>query len=160
MPRHLMEGETIVLPTIHRHWILFVQRVVPASLLAILALLILYLAARGVVVRALGTTAVGLALGLWILIVWIQWWYAATLTLTDQRVLLERGIFVRRSKVIPLDRVQDASTRQGVIGRVLNYGDIEIDAAGPRGAELFDHAAAPEVVRDQVLILSDQMRRR
>jgi uncharacterized membrane protein YdbT with pleckstrin-like domain len=89
---------------------------------------------------------------------WLNW-QAATLTVTDQRVILELGIIIRTTKVIPLDRVQDVSTRQTPIGQFLDYGSVEIDTAGAIANELFDYASHPEMLRDQVFVLSEQLRR-
>jgi len=91
-------------------------------------------------------------------IVWLNW-QAATLTVTDQRVILELGIVIRTTKVIPLDRVQDVSTRQTPFGQFLDYGSVEIDTAGSIANELFTYAAHPEMLRDQVFVLSEQLRR-
>src|SRR5262249_33404993 len=81
-------------------------------------------------------------------------------TVTDQRVILEQGIFVRTTKVIPLDRVQDVSTTQRLVGRILDYGSVEIDTAGAIPNELFTYAAPPEMLRDPAFLLADQRRGR
>src|SRR5262249_60396253 len=57
------------------------------------------------------------------------------------------------------DRVQDVSTKQSLVGRILKYGLVEVDAAGAQGAEKFDYCRSPELLRDQVFILSEQLRR-
>ena len=74
-------------------------------------------------------------------------------------MILEEGVFIRTSKVIPLDRVQDVSTRQDFLGIFLDYGSLEIDTAGAIPNELFQYAAHPEMLRDQVFVLSEQLRR-
>jgi membrane protein YdbS with pleckstrin-like domain len=61
--------------------------------------------------------------------------------------------------VIPLDRVQDVSTRQTPFGQFLDYGSVEIDTAGAIANELFTYASHPEMLRDQVFVLSEQLRR-
>jgi uncharacterized membrane protein YdbT with pleckstrin-like domain len=62
--------------------------------------------------------------------------------------------------VIPLDRVQDVSTSQTVLGRILGYGTVEIDTAGTAGVETFGYVSRPDRVRDQVFVLSDRPGRR
>lgn len=92
---------------------------------------------------------------------WWSWltWQAGTMTITDQRVVIEEGVLRRAAKVIPLDRVQDVSTTQTLLGRLLDYGSIEIDTAGAIPNELFNFARQPETLRDQVFVLSEQLRR-
>ena len=106
--------------------------------------------------KVLFTLVVLAAAGLWGFVVWLQW-SSASLTVTDQRVILEEGIFQRNSKVMPLDRVQDVSTRQTLLGRMLDYGLVEIDVAG--SSEIFPYVRSPELLRDQVFVLSEQLRR-
>src|SRR5205085_1146325 len=75
---------------------------------------------------------------LWLIVVWIRW-RSITYTLTDQRIAIETGVFGRQEKIIPIDRVQDCTTKQSIFGRILGYGRVEVDAAGSQGAEVLDH---------------------
>ena len=161
MPKKLLAGESMVLPPIRKHWIVMVKwmlwPLVVAVVLFVLVDVILAGAVSGdarVVLTLLALTLLGLA-GYW---VWLNW-RVDMLTVTDQRVILEEGILMRTSKVIPLDRVQDVTTRQNVLGRILDYGSVEIDTAGAIPNELFSHARHPEMLRDQVFVLSEQLRR-
>jgi uncharacterized membrane protein YdbT with pleckstrin-like domain len=158
MPK-MLAGESLVLPPLHRHWIWLARDLALPTIGALLALV----AVDGLGallltpdLRVLFTLAVLGAFGLWGGVVWLQW-NAALLTVTDQRVIVEEGIFQRSSKVIPLDRVQDVSTKQTLVGRMLDYGLVEIDAAG--SSETFPYVRSPEMLRDQVFVLSEQLRR-
>jgi uncharacterized membrane protein YdbT with pleckstrin-like domain len=158
MPK-MLAGESLVLPPLHRHWIMLAKDlVVPAVGVTVLLAAVDWLAVSFVPAdfRVLFTLVVLAGVGLWGIVVWLNW-NAASLTVTDQRVILEEGIFQRSSKVIPLDRVQDVSTKQSLLGRVLDYGLVEIDAAG--SGEIFPYVRSPEMLRDQVFVLSEQLRR-
>jgi uncharacterized membrane protein YdbT with pleckstrin-like domain len=112
----------------------------------------------GDAVRVIGTLIVlAVVSGSWY-VSWLEW-QAATLTVTDQRVILELGVVIRTTKVIPLDRVQDVSTKQTPMGQFFDYGSVEIDTAGAIANELFTYASHPEMLRDQVFVLSEQLRR-
>ena len=104
----------------------------------------------------LALAAVALAL-LWFMVVWIRW-QSISYTLTDQRIKIESGVFGRQEKIIPIDRVQDCTTNQSLIGRVLGYGRVEVDAAGAQGAEVLDHLPNPGSFRDQVFMQSERRR--
>ena len=67
-------------------------------------------------------------------------------------------MFGRQEKIIPIDRVQDCTTRQSLLGRILGYGRVEIDAAGAQGAEILDHLPNPGNFRDQVFTESEKRR--
>jgi membrane protein YdbS with pleckstrin-like domain len=128
---------------------------VAAVVLATLLRLVVRDAALVVVITLVVATAVvGVS-------AWWSWlsWKLASMTITDQRVILDQGVIQRASKVIPLDRVQDVSTTQSVLGRLLDYGNLEIDTAGAIPNERFDYARHPDMLRDQVFVLSEQLRR-
>jgi hypothetical protein len=45
-----------------------------------------------------------------------------------------------------------------LLGRMLGYGRVEVDAAGAQGAEVLDHLPDPGGFRDQVFMLSEKRR--
>src|SRR6202140_1176848 len=159
MPTELLPGENLVLKA-HQHWIVIVKSlVVPVVLLVVVAILDLpYLNANYVphLRTVLSLAAIAIA-GLWLIVVWIRW-QSTAYTLTDQRIKIETGVFGRQSKMIPIDRIQDCTTRQSLVGRMLGYGRVEVDAAGAQGAEVLDHLPNPTVFRDQVFVQSERRR--
>lgn len=51
-------------------------------------------------------------------------------TVTNRRVVVRRGIANRNERSASIDRIQNVNTKQGLYGRILNFGDIEFDTAG------------------------------
>ena len=51
-------------------------------------------------------------------------------TVTSRRVIVRRGIANRNERSASIDRIQNVNTKQGLYGRILNFGDIEFDTAG------------------------------
>ena len=156
MAGELLPGENLILK-LHQHWI-FVAK----SLLIPVALLLLTAVADVLIgpghgVRTLLTLAVVAIAILWLIVVWIRW-QSITYTLTDQRIKLESGVLSRSEKIIPIDRIQDCTTRQSLLGRMLGYGRVEVDAAGAQGAEVLQHLPRPGVFRDQVFVQSERRR--
>jgi len=162
MPKNLLAGESMVLQPLRKHWIVLVNGLWVPSVIGLVLLFIVFAIPspnQAVAdIRLLLTLIILVVWGAWAIVVYLQW-SSASLTVTDQRVILEEGVFRRDSKVIALDRVQDVSTKQSLLGRVLRYGLVEIDAAGVQGAETFDYCRSPELLRDQVFMLSEQLRR-
>jgi uncharacterized membrane protein YdbT with pleckstrin-like domain len=159
MPSELLPGENLVLKA-HQHWIVIVKSVViPVLLLVVVAILdFTYLNTNYVphLRTVLSLAAIAIA-GAWLIVVWIRW-QSTAYTLTDQRIKIDTGVFGRSSKTIPIDRIQDATTRQTLFGRMLGYGRVEVDAAGAQGAEVLDHLPNPGAFRDQVFMLSERRR--
>ena len=158
MAGDLLPGENLILK-LHQHWI-FVAK----SLLIPIALLLLVVVAD-IVLSSTSATKIRLPLTLaivaiallWLIVVWIRW-RSIVYTLTDQRIKLESGVFSRSEKIIPIDRIQDCTTRQSLIGRILGYGRVEVDAAGAQGAEVLVHLPKPGVFRDHVFVQSERRR--
>jgi uncharacterized membrane protein YdbT with pleckstrin-like domain len=158
MTSQLLPGENLVLKD-HPHWIVVVKSLVAPIILLIIAAVIDIFVTNNEIVKdrlIIALAAIAIA-GLWLIVVWIRW-QSTTYTLTDQRIKIETGVFARQSKMIPIDRVQDCTTRQSLVGRMLGYGRVEVDAAGAQGAEVLDHLPNPTVFRDQVFVQSERRR--
>ena len=158
MAADLLPGENLILK-VHQHWIFVAKSLVlPVALLVLVAIADLtVIAAAGHHIRtflSLGVLALAL---LWLIVVWIRW-QSTSYTLTDQRIMLKSGVFSRSEKIIPIDRIQDCTTRQSIVGRMLGYGRVEIDAAGAQGAEVLLHLPSPGSFRDQVFVQSERRR--
>jgi uncharacterized membrane protein YdbT with pleckstrin-like domain len=159
MPSELLPGENLVLKA-HQHWIVIVKSLVfPIALLILMALIDIFFHTDSFRrdKKIIVTLVVVAIAGLWLIVVWVRW-QATAYTLTDQRIKIETGVFGRSSKTIPIDRIQDATTKQTVFGRMLGYGRVEVDAAGAQGAEVLDHMPNPGAFRDQVFMLSERRR--
>lgn len=157
----LLPGENLVLKD-HPHWITVVKSAVAPAVLVLVVLVadITVLNPDNFYVPKLRTVltlgVVALAI-LWLIVVWVRW-RSITYTLSDQRITIQAGVFSRQEKIIPIDRVQDCTTRQSVFGRMIGYGRVEIDAAGAQGAEVLDHLPRPGDFRDQVFVQSERRR--
>jgi uncharacterized membrane protein YdbT with pleckstrin-like domain len=158
MTSQLLPGENLVLRD-HPHWIVVVKSLLVPVILLIAAVIIdLTVKDTGIKYFQVIVTLVAIAIaGLWLIVVWIRW-QSTSYTLTDQRIKIETGVFSRQSKMIPIDRVQDCTTKQSLIGRMLGYGRVEVDAAGAQGAEVLDHLPNPDVFRDQVFVQTERRR--
>jgi len=155
----LLPGENLVLKT-HQHWIVLVKSLVIPVVLLIIGAVVDLTVKSGTGIPHFRTiitlVAVAIAL-LWLIVVWIRW-QSTAYTLTDQRIKIETGVFGRASKIIPIDRIQDCTTKQTVFGRILGYGRVEVDAAGAQGAEVLDHLPQPGTFRDEVFVQSERRR--
>ncbi len=155
----LLPGENLVLKT-HQHWIVLVKSLVIPVVLLIIGAVVDLTVKSGTGIPHFRTiitlVAVAIAL-LWLIVVWIRW-QSIAYTLTDQRIKIESGVFGRASKIIPIDRIQDCTTKQTLFGRILGYGRVEVDAAGAQGAEVLEHLPNPGTFRDEVFVQSERRR--
>ncbi|MCO1595136.1 PH domain-containing protein [Micromonospora sp. RHAY321] len=130
----LTEDEHVVLH-LHPHWKALI-RPIAVLVLAVAAVVagVLLLPSGGggsVALAVIGVIALvaALWLGLWPFLVWRTTHYL----FTDERVLLQQGVFSRDRRDIPLTRINDHSMNQRFLERVLGCGTLTIESAGERG---------------------------
>lgn len=140
LPRKLMiDGESIVTTTRTHIKVLFV----PFLILLVVA------GAGGYLVAVSRDVADGWALWLVLLVavVLIVWgsvipflsWLSWTYTLTNKRIVEQRGILTRSGRVIPLSRINDVAFEKNLNDRILGCGTLIIhDASEQAGLSLRD----------------------
>jgi uncharacterized membrane protein YdbT with pleckstrin-like domain len=62
--------------------------------------------------------------------------YRYTFTVTSHRVIVRRGLIARDTNEIEIRHTREYKVRQGILERILNYGDIEISSAAGTGTEV------------------------
>ena len=83
--------------------------------------------------------AVGVVLILWGAVIPFLRWYTWTYTLTNKRIVEQRGILTRTGRVIPLSRINDVAFEKNLNDRILGCGTLVIhDASEQAGLELRD----------------------
>jgi uncharacterized membrane protein YdbT with pleckstrin-like domain len=78
--------------------------------------------------------------------------------LTNHRLIQEAGILSRRSIDSRLDKINNVEYRQTLWGRLLNYGDVEIDTASDAGISVFRNISHPLQFRNAILAAAEQYR--
>lgn len=63
--------------------------------------------------------------------------------LTNRRLVQQTGILRKQSMDAPLDKVNNVEHWQTIWGRLLGYGDVEIDTASEHGATRFRNISRP-----------------
>jgi len=82
---------------------------------------------------------VSVVLMVWGSIVPFLRWYLWTYTLTNKRIVEQRGILTRSGRVIPLSRINDVAFEKNLNDRILGSGTLVIhDASDQAGLELRD----------------------
>jgi len=75
--------------------------------------------------------------------------------LTNRRVVRQSGILAKSSVDSYLDKLNNVEHRQSLWGRLLNYGDVEIDTASEVGTTVFPRIASPLEFKRQILAATD-----
>ncbi|MGB1204108.1 MAG: PH domain-containing protein [Chitinophagales bacterium] len=75
---------------------------------------------------------------------------------TNQRVIDEWGVFSRNIKESPLDRIHNKSYNQSILGRMFDYGDVQIQTAAGEGMSTHSFIKQPKLLIDTINDASDQ----
>ena len=159
MAGELIPGENLILK-VHQHWIFVAESLlIPIALLLLAVVADIFLGSTSSAAIRLPLTLAVVAIDLlWVIVVWIRW-QSISYTLTDQRIMIQSGVFSRSEKIIPIDRVQACTTKVTLLGRMLGYGHVLIDSAGEtQGSEVLEHLPHPGTFRDQVFVQSERRR--
>jgi uncharacterized membrane protein YdbT with pleckstrin-like domain len=134
-PEDVLTADEHVVAHLHPHWKALIRPVLVliVAVAAVVAGFVL-LPSDGVgaiasyVIAALALVAV-VVFSVWPYLVWRTTHYL----FTNERVLLQKGVFSRDRRDIPLSRVNDHSMNQRFIERLLGCGTLTIESAGERG---------------------------
>lgn len=135
----MIEGETTVAETRTHVKVLFI----PFAILVLVSGATAYLAtqigdAGGGVVRW-----IVIAIGIVLIVIgsvlpWLRW-ITWTYTLTNRRIVEQRGILTRTGRIIPLSRINDVAYEKHLNDRLLGCGTLVIhDASEQEGLRLSD----------------------
>jgi uncharacterized membrane protein YdbT with pleckstrin-like domain len=143
--RHLLAGERVVYKT-RLHWVLFLKPVLVFLVGVALAVLLrqvqdppwLWMIGAGVGVIGLG----------WGLVHYVEL-MTSEFAVTSTRLILKVGLISRYTTELLLTKVETIGVQQGLLGRLLGYGDLTVTGTG--GArEVFRRVRDPIGFRNRV----------
>lgn len=71
--------------------------------------------------------------------------------LTNRRIILEGGVLSKFSKESPLNKIQNVSVFQSLIGRLFNYGSVILQTASELGITVFKYIPDPQNFRSKII---------
>ena len=77
-------------------------------------------------------------------------WLCSRYYLTNMRLIEKRGIIGKRIMNIWLQNVQDVTCQFGILGRIFDFGVLEIESAGTHGKIVFSFLPAPRKLRQKI----------
>ena len=80
--------------------------------------------------------------------------------LTNHRVIRKTGILSQQSMDSQLDKINNIEHRQTLWGRLLNFGDVEIDTASETGMAVFQNISRPLEFKRAIVAAAEQYRAR
>ena len=124
----LAEGERIVYRATISHWKFLLSYLVGGVFL--LAALGAYIATGTDANASLAMIAIALAIGLAVILSAVIRRQTTELVLTDRRIIMKRGLVSRDTVEMNLNKVESLHVNQGLMGRILDYGDVTVVGTG------------------------------
>ena len=97
--------------------------------------------------------------GLFIVIFWVirpfLYWITTQYVFTNRRIITRAGVISKKGRDMPLAKVNNVSFEVGVLGRILNYGRLEITSASDENL-VIDDVPNVEVIQRDVYRLHEQ----
>jgi membrane protein YdbS with pleckstrin-like domain len=144
------EKEKIVLKE-RQHWTLIARQLV---LWGVVSVIVLVLTAVLVATPLDGVALVvllALVFPFWKIALSLLNWWNEQYVITNRRVIQLEGIINKHSIDSSLEKVNDVVLEQSAVGRMLNYGDLQILTASEMGVNLFRRIAHPVKFKTQML---------
>ena len=144
----LQPGEKVLYST-NAHWIFHLPAIAAWIVAILLFLLSRQTTTEGIVLLCLSASAVVAIVALyWTLKAWFHRWTTET-DVTNLRVVHKTGFIKRRTFEMSLDKVESVDVNQSILGRIFNYGDVEIFGVG-EGGKVIDNIASPLDFRNHI----------
>ena len=94
---------------------------------------------------------IAVVVGLVVLFIHAWRWWAEDYLVTNRRILKVEGVFSKRSADSALEKINDAVLSQGILGRLLGYGDLDILTAADTAIDRYRMLAdAPGFKREML----------
>ena len=110
------------------------------------------------IVETIGRPAI-IVIGLIIFFVWVLRpfleWLSTEYVFTNRRIITRAGVIAKKGRDMPLSKVNNVSFDIGMLGRFLNYGELEITSASDENLVISD-VPNVEVIQRDVYRLHEQ----
>jgi uncharacterized membrane protein YdbT with pleckstrin-like domain len=70
---------------------------------------------------------------IWRVILPFARWFTTQYVFTTRRIIIRRGLLTKQGRDMPLAKVNNVSFQVGLLGRIFNYGELEIESASDDG---------------------------
>jgi uncharacterized membrane protein YdbT with pleckstrin-like domain len=151
----LGRNEQIVFLT-RRHWIVLASSFLVNGLISLVIIAIcVFLASTVLPLAWLGLLLLALPL-VSFAIAFLKWWNEQYIV-TNRRVIQTDGIVNKHVIDSSLEKVNDVVLEQSALGRVFNYGTVEILTASEIGVNRFEQIAGPVRFKTEMLNAKEEM---
>jgi uncharacterized membrane protein YdbT with pleckstrin-like domain len=144
----LQPGEKLLYSS-NLHWVVYARAFTAWIVAVVLLVLTRFTLNENLVLFLLASATVVAVVGLyWFVVGWFRRWTTET-DVTNLRVVHKTGFITRKTFEISIDKVASVEVEQGILGRILNYGDVLIENMG-NDAQKIETIASPLAFRSNI----------
>ncbi len=149
--RTSLKKDEKLLVLIRQHWIIMLLPIFAWLLLTILLFVTGWfsLSAKFIII---------LLAAIYPMLEYIKWKYNLW-AVTNMRVIDEEGFFTRYSKESPLDKINNVEYNQPILGRILGYGDVDIQTAAEMGETKYTMIHHPKLLKDTITLAQEEYKK-
>jgi len=160
MRTNLRPGERKILET-RTHWVTVIEPFLLLFFAAVICVILFFIVRTSsgfmTVVRWIGCIFLAIT---FFYFVYREWFRRRDIwAVTNLRVIDEKGIFNLFSKESPLEKINNLSYYQSLLGRILRFGDLEIQTAAEDGATIYKKVTNPRLLKDTIARCRDEYSR-
>ncbi len=158
-PRRLLtEGEEIVVE-LRPHWVVLARPVLATAAAVALSVGLGVVFSSAPVGMVYVLAAIAALPAIWLAVAGLKW-RSTSIVLTSERLLRTSGVVVRRGEEVRLERVNQLSYTQSLLGRVLREGELVVEVGGETGVHHLEHVPKPAVLQSLITEQLGALRRR
>lgn len=138
----LRKGEQIIFET-HKHWFVLI---LPLIITLILIALSVYIYTKLEMIQWWHFIVPVFAL-FYFIYKYYSWKFDLWVV-TNYRVIDEFGVFSINSKESPIDKINNVSYQQSLLGRIMGFGDVQIQTAAEMGETSYTNISRPQQLKE------------
>ena len=151
----LGNNEEVLFKT-RRHWLVIARDVIVAVLLSLLVMVVVIaLLEPTQQLSAFGLLLLILTLG-FLVVTWLRWWNEQYIV-TNRRIVQVDGVLNKHVIDSSLEKVNDVVMAQSYLGRLLDYGNLEILTASDVGINKLETLSGPIRFKKHMLNAKESM---
>jgi uncharacterized membrane protein YdbT with pleckstrin-like domain len=75
---------------------------------------------------------------------------------TNLRIIDEFGVFTLNSKESPLDKINNVTYNQTILGRIFGFGNVQIQTAAEIGSTTYYMVEKPKKLKDTITLMQEE----
>ncbi len=77
-------------------------------------------------------------------------WYTFYFSIKDDYIINISGLIVKKKRIVNYSNISSVNYRQGILGRVFNYGDLNLELIGEGNSFVIQNIDSPDLIVNKI----------